>query len=100
MYFPSVKNMKTYVKTQVINEENGQVVRRYCEKCDSVLSEQFYTHGGAVQFLGVWDCTHYTWIFVGDFYLDPPQDPETRRIAENSFGKISTSSGKYFLLPK
>jgi hypothetical protein len=92
--------MKTYVKAQVINEENGQVVRRYCEKCGELLSEEFYTHGGAVQFLGVRDCVHYRWIFVGDFYLSPPWDEETKAIISESLGKVSTSGGKYFLVPK
>jgi hypothetical protein len=92
--------MKTYVKAQVINEENGQVVRRYCEKCGELLSEEFYNGSGAVQFLGVWDCKHYTWVFVGDFYLDPPHDPETKAILGKAYGKVSTSGGKYFLLPK
>jgi hypothetical protein len=52
-----------------------------------------------VQFLGVWDCTHYTWIFVGDFDLSPPQDPETKEIVSKSLTKVNVNGGKYFLLP-
>lgn len=95
-----MKTMKTQVVRSLENTENGQVTRRYCEKCGIMLSEEFYTWGNAHQFLGVQDCAHYRWVFIGDYFLQPPQDEETRSIIKQSLGKIDTTHGKYFLLPK
>jgi len=88
------------MKTQVINTENGQERYLYCEACHEELSRQFFTWGGAYQLLSIRDCPHYQWVFVGDYFLDPPQDPETKEIISKSFAKINASGGKYFLLPK
>jgi len=90
--------MKTHLKVQVVNEEDGQVIRKYCKKCGGLLSEEFYNGSNAYQLLGIRDCSHYRWVFVGDFYLSPPQDPDVRRIIRESFGKVSTNGGKYFLM--
>jgi len=95
MQFSLVKNMKT----KVINTENGQERCLHCEICDEELSRVFYTWGGAYQLLGIRDCSHYRWVFVGDFYLSPPQDPETKEIVSESLAKVNTNGGKYFLLP-
>ena len=82
------------------NEENGQTEKHYCTICKQDLSRSFYTWGGAYQFLGVYDCEHYEWVFVGDYYLDPPWDKETTEIVENSVAKVRGNGGKYFLLPR
>ena len=91
--------MKTHVVRSVENTENGQVIQMRCNKCNRILSEEFYNGSGVVQFLGVWDCVHYEWIFIGDFYLSPPQDPETKEIVSKSLTKVNVNGGKYFLLP-
>ena len=88
------------LETRLENEPNGQTIKTYCRVCNKELSTKFYTWGGAYQFLGVHDCPHFEWVFVGDFYLQPPQDPETKEIISKSLGKVDTSNGKYFLLPK
>jgi len=98
MQFSLVKNMKTHLKVQVVNEEDGQVIRKYCEKCGELLSEEFYNGSNAYQLLGIRDCSHYRWVFVGEYFLDPPQDPETRKIFSESLGKVNADFGKYFLI--
>jgi hypothetical protein len=90
--------MKHRLETRVETDKDGQVIQLYCKECDSVLSEQFYNGSNAYQLLGIRDCSHYRWVFVGDFYLSPPQDPDVRRIIRESFGKVSTNGGKYFLM--
>jgi len=91
--------MKTHVVRSLENTENGQVVRRYCEKCGELLSEEFHNWSNGYQLLGIRDCSHYRWVFVGDFYLSPPQDPETKEIVSKSLTKVNVNGGKYFLLP-
>jgi len=88
------------LETRLENEPNGQTIQMYCKMCDVVLSEEFFTWGGAHQFLGIRDCSHFEWVFVGDYFLQPPQDPETKQIISKSLAKIDTGNGKYFLLPK
>jgi len=92
--------MKHWVKHVIETEKDGQTWKYRCVKCNKDLSRVFYTWGTAYQVLGVWDCVHYEWIFIGDYDLSPPWDENTRRIIENSLGKVSTNGGKYFLLPK
>jgi len=50
--------------------------------------------------LGVRDCDHYEWVFVGESFLEPPLDKETKEIVNKALGKVNANSGKYFLLPK
>jgi hypothetical protein len=88
------------VKRVIINKENGQLWKYYCTKCKKELSREFYNWSSAHQFLGVYDCEHYTWVFVGDPFLDPPWDDETKEIVEHSVASARTQNGKYFLLPK
>ena len=94
------RGKKMAVKWIVENEENGQLGKFYCTICKQDLSRVFYTWGGAYQFLGVYDCKHYEWVFVGDYDLDPPWDEETKKIVENSLGSVVEQHGKYFLLPR
>ena len=88
------------LETRLENEPNGQTIKRYCRVCNKELSAEFYTWGGAYQFLGVHDCPHFEWVFVGEPYLQPPRDPETKAIISDSIAKVDTNNGKYFLLPK
>ena len=89
------------LETRVETDKNGQTIQLYCPACDRILSEEFYTHGGAYELLGVKDCDHYEWVFVGEAYLNPPWDKETKGIVNRSLGKVNANnSGKYFLLPK
>jgi hypothetical protein len=93
--------MKHRLETRIETDKDGQVIQLYCKECNSVLSEEFYNGSGVVQFLGVRDCVHFQWIFVGEPYLQPPQDPETKKIVSKSIAKVdANNSGKYFLLPK
>ena len=88
------------VKHVIESEKEGQVWKYYCTICKQDLSRVFYAWGGAYQFLGVYDCEHYKWVFVGDSFLDPPWDEETKEIVENSLGSVREQHGKYFLLPR
>ena len=90
--------LETRVKTDT--DKDGQTIQLYCPRCDTILSEEFYTHGGASQLLGVRDCDHYEWVFVGESSLNPPWDEETKEIVNKSLGKVNANYGKYFLLPK
>ena len=86
------------MKTKVINTENGQERCLYCEICHEELSREFFTWGGGYQLLGIRDCIHYRWVFVGEYFLDPPQDPETKSIISESLARINANYGKYFLM--
>jgi len=88
------------VKRVIENEGNGQVWKYYCTACNEELSREFYNWSGAHQFLGVHDCEHYEWVFVGDSFLNPPWDEETKAIVKNSLGSVKEQHGKYFLLPR
>jgi len=87
------------LETRLENEPNGQTKKRYCRVCNKELSAEFYTWGGSYQLLGIRNCIHYQWVFVGDYFLQPPQDPQTKEIIKESIAKINASGGKYFLLP-
>jgi len=85
-------------KIQIV--ENGQQEYLYCSFCHQELVAEFYNWSGVHQFLGVNDCEHYQWIFVGDPFLDPPWDEETKEIVKNSVADVRAGNGRYFLLPK
>jgi len=80
--------------------KDGEVQGFYCKLCRQVLSEEFYSRDGVHSLLGVYNCKHYTWVFVGDSFLDPPWDEETRQIIDSAIAKARADDGKYFLLPR
>jgi hypothetical protein len=93
------EEMVQNLETRLENKPNGQTIKLYCKLCNEELSAEFYTWGGAYQFLGVHDCPHFRWVFVGEYFLDPPQDPDTKAIIRKSLSKVNANYGKYFLLP-
>ena len=82
------------------NEENGQIGKFHCTICKQDLARLFYNWQGAYQLLGVYDCEHYEWVFVGDYDLSPPWDDETKEILIKSVASVREQHGKYFLLPR
>ena len=80
--------------------ENGQEESLYCKICYEELSREFYNDSGIQVLLRVNDCEHYQWIFVGDPFLDPPWDEETKQIVKNSVADVRAGNGRCFLLPK
>jgi len=82
------------------NVEKGQQVYLYCGLCHQLLMEEFYNWSDVQQLLGASDCDHFVWIFVGDPFLDPPWDEETKQIVKNSVADVRAGNGRYFLLPK
>lgn len=73
----------------------------YCTICHEELSAEFYSRSGVQFLLGVRNCKHYKWVFVGDVFLTPPWDEETREIIGNAVANgVDASGGKYFLLPR
>ena len=80
--------------------QDGQEESLYCKICYEELSREFYNDSGIQVLLRVNDCEHYQWIFVGDVFLDPPWDEETKEIVENSVASAREQHGKYFLLPR
>ena len=79
--------------------KNGHDEYLYCRLCGKELAAEFYNRSSVQQLLRVHDCPHYQWTFVGDVFLDPPQDEETREITSNAIAKVDGIGGKYFLLP-
>jgi len=88
-----VKWMEEYV-------ENKLLGKFYCKLCKQDLAKVFYFIPAAYQLLGVYDCKHYKWVFVGDYDLIPPWDVETKEILINSVASVITQHGKYFLLSR
>ena len=87
------------VKRVTHSEENGQVEKLYCKNCRRELVTEFYNWSGKHSLLSIHDCEHYAWSFIGDPFLDPPQDKETKQIVDSAIAKVDGSGGKYFLLP-
>jgi len=87
------------VERVVHRSENGYDEYLYCRLCGKELAAEFYNRSSVQQLLRVHDCPHYQWVFVGDPFLDPPQDKETREILDTAIAKVDTNGGKYFLLP-
>ena len=90
--------MSVEYRSKIIRE--GEMASFYCRTCQQELSRSFYTRGGQYLFLSVHDCEHYQWIFVGDPFLDPPWDEETKQIVKNSVADVRAGNGRCFLLPK
>jgi len=80
-------------------DKDGQMASFYCVRCHKELSTEFYNGSDVRQLIGTYNCSHYHWIFVGDYYLDPPRDKETKEILDTAIAKVDTNGGKYFLLP-
>jgi len=88
------------VERAIHTGENGQEISLYCRICNEELSREFYNWSGAHSLMEIHDCEHYVWTFVGDAFLAPPWDEETKEIIEQAVAKVDTSGGKYFLLPR
>ena len=87
------------VVRNVVRETDGQQVYLYCKLCRKELMTEFYNWSNVQQLLGVRNCKHFSWVFVGDPFLDPPWDEEVREFIGNAIAKVNGNGGKYFLLP-
>jgi len=90
--------MNVEYRSKILKE--GEMISFYCTRCDKELSVEFYNGSGVQQLIGTYNCRHYQWIFVGDPFLYPPWDEETKQIVKNSVADVRAGNGRYFLLPK